>query len=209
MFNLSHLTPVVAVGIVAFGQPATAQPETTRATVPSDEAPQAGASMAPIAATGVETEFVSATSMPWEVMVDQQSMCTTPCRLMLEHPHWITVRTRERQPLRLEVGQLGATPASVTAHDLGTGMYATGITFTTLGGMALVTGITLTAVGCSSDRNRICTAGLISGGAGIATTLGGVWLMRAALPRVQIRALERRGMVLSPTGSGAAMSGRF
>jgi hypothetical protein len=128
---------------------------------------------------------------------------------MLDHPHWITVRTRERHPLRLEVGQLGSAPASVTTHDLSTGMYATGITFTTLGGMALVTGITLTAIGCSSDRSGLCTAGLISGGAGIATTLGGVWLMRAALPRVQIRAMEQRGMALYPTGSGAAMSGTF
>jgi hypothetical protein len=209
MWNRPRLPLLVAV-VVAASHAASAQP----APPPNPELNQAGGSAppappGPIIEAGVETEFVSATAMPWEVMVDQQSMCTTPCRLMLERPHWITMRTREERPLRLEVGQLGGAPTSVTAHDLGTGMYATGITFTTLGGMALVTGITLTAVGCSSDRRGMCTAGLITGGAGVATTLGGIWLMRQALPRVKIRALEERGMALYTTGRGGGVVGRF
>lgn len=157
----------------------------------------------------VETSFVSATSMSWEVMVDQQSACWTPCELMLDGPHWITLRSRDRRPIRLEVGELGRAAAAVTAHDLKTGMYATGITFTALGGMALVTGITLTAVGCSTDRDGMCTAGLISGGAGAAVTLGGIWLMRQALPSYQVRALERRGLSLFGNGQGGGIAGKF
>jgi hypothetical protein len=158
---------------------------------------------------GMETEFVSATAMPWEVMVDQQSACWTPCKLVLDGPHWVTMRSRDRRPIRLEVGELGRAPAAVTAHDLKTGPYATGITFTALGGAAVITGITLTAVGCSQDRDGMCTAGLISGGAGALITLGGIWLMRSALPRYQVRALDRRGLSLFTSGNGGGVAGRF
>ncbi len=158
---------------------------------------------------GAETEFVSATSMPWEVMIDQQSACWTPCKLVLDGPHWVTLRSRDRRPIRLEVGELGRAPAAVTAHDIKTGAYATGITFTALGGAALITGITLTSVGCSQDRDGMCTAGLITGGAGAAITLGGIYLMRAALPRYQVRALERHGLSLFSNGKGGGLAGHF
>lgn len=158
---------------------------------------------------GAETEFVSATSMPWEVMIDQQSACWTPCKLVLDGPHWVTLRSRDRRPIRLEVGELGRAPAAVTAHDIKTGAYATGITFTALGGAALITGITLTSVGCSQDRDGMCTAGLITGGAGAAVTLGGIYLMRAALPRYQVRALERHGLSLFSNGKGGGLAGHF
>lgn len=171
--------------------------------------PDAAGYPIPEPAPGVETSFVSSTSMPWEVMVDQQSACWTPCQLALDGPHWITLRSRDRRPIRLEVGEMGRAPAAVTAHDIQTGKYATGITFTALGGMAVVTGITLTAVGCSTDRSGMCTAGLISGGAGAAVTLGGIWLMRSALPRFHVQALERRGLSLYTTGQGGGVAGRF
>jgi len=158
---------------------------------------------------GMETEFVSATAMPWEVMVDQQSACWTPCKLVLDGPHWVTMRSRDRRPIRLEVGELGRAPAAVTAHDLKTGAYATGITFTALGGAALVTGITLTAVGCSQDRSGMCTAGLVTGAAGGIVTAGGIWLMRSALPRYQVRMLERHGLALFTSGNGGGVAGRF
>jgi hypothetical protein len=158
---------------------------------------------------GVATEFVSATSLPWEVMVDQQSACWTPCKLALDGPHWVTLRSRDRRPIRLDIGELGRQPAVVTAHDLKQGTYATGITFTALGGMGVVTGITLTAVGCSTDRSGMCTAGLISGGAGALVTVGGIWLMRQALPRYQVRALERHGLSLYSTGESGGVAGRF
>ncbi len=158
---------------------------------------------------GAETEFISATSMAWEVMVDQQSACWTPCQLALDGPHWVTLRSRDRRPIRLEVGELGRQPVSVTAHDLKTGTYATGITFTALGGGALITGITLTAVGCSQDRDGMCTAGLITGGAGALVTAGGIWLMRSAVPRFQVRALERHGLSLFTSGKGGGVAGHF
>jgi hypothetical protein len=158
---------------------------------------------------GAEATFTSASAMPWEVMVDQQSACITPCQLLLDRPHWITLRTQERRPLRLEIGALGGEPTAVTAHDMQQGTYATGITFTALGGMALVTGITLGAVGCATDRDGMCRAGVITGGAGAVVTLGGIWLMRRALPRAEVRRLERRGVALYGNDNGGGIAGRF
>lgn len=161
------------------------------------------------AQVGVDTNFVSSSGMTWEVMVDQQSACVTPCRLLLERPSWITMRTTERSPIRLEVGQLGVRPVVVTAHNLQEGKYAGGIVMTSFGGMALVTGITLAAVGYGADRDGMKTAGVITGGAGAVLTLGGIMLMRSALPRTYVQALEQRGLALAPTANGGALSGRF
>lgn len=203
----SALTAVaVSLLLVRGASIATAQP----AVQPSGDAAGAPMGAAPMpAAAGVDTNFVSATGMPWEVMVDQQSACVTPCRLLLERPSWITMRTRERSPIRLEVGNLGAVPTLVTAHDLQHGKYATGIVFTSFGGMALVVGITLGAVGYGADREGMKTAGLITGASGAAMTLGGIYLMRSALPRTYVRVLEQRGLALAPTANGGVLSGRF
>lgn len=197
---------LVAVLTAATVGPSLAQPSAP----PSEPAAPMPIAPPPPAPRGVETEFVSATEMPWEVMVDRQSICETPCTLQLDGLHWVTMRTREAAPLRLEVGNLGARPSRVTAEDIGTGKYATGITFATLGGMAVVTGIVFTAVGCSSDdREGMCTAGLITGGAGLAAVGLGVFLIRAGMPSVHVRALERRGMALYATGRTAGVAGAF
>lgn len=204
MSNLTRLlaaTVAVAAGSgVAAAQPSADEP------VPPTVGPAMPAPMPP--APDV-VEFLSATAQAWEVMVDRQSTCTTPCRVQLDRPRWITMRTVERHPLRMEVGNLGGEAARVTAHDLGTGKYVTGIVATTLGGMAVVSGIVFTAVGCGGDRDGMCTAGLITGGAGIVTTLGGIWLIRAGLPRVAVRRLDRFGLAVYATGSGGGVAGAF
>ncbi len=203
----SALTAVAVGLLLAWGASAArAQP----AEVAPGEPAGTATGVAPMPPSpGVDTNFVSATGMAWEVMVDQQSACVTPCRLLLERPSWITMRTRERSPIRLEVGRLGGVPTLVTAHDLQQGKYATGIVFTTFGGMALVVGVTLGAVGYGADRDGMKTAGLITGASGAAMTLGGIYLMRSALPRTYVQVLEQRGIALTPTANGGVLSGRF
>ncbi len=205
---MSNLTRLLAATVVVAATTAVASAQ------PAGEpamAPPSGPSMPPPAPPPASVvEFLSATEQAWEVMVDRQSTCTTPCRVQLDRPHWITMRTIERRPLRMEVGNLGGGGAAqVTAHDIGTGKYATGIVATTLGGMAVVSGIVFTAVGCGGDRDGMCTAGLITGGAGIVTTLGGIWLIRAGLPRVKVRPLERYGLAVYATGAGGGVAGAF
>lgn len=148
-------------------------------------------------------EFVSTGAMQWEVLVDRQPACATPCALAVPPGRWVSMRTLERRPVRVEVGMLGREPVVVSAKPLHGGAYATGITFTSLGGAAVVTGIVFTAVGCSSDdREGMCTAGLITGGVGVAVTIGSIWLMTRAVPRVRIH--RRAEVAIAPTGVGVA-----
>ena len=131
--------------------------------------------------------FVSATADRWDVLVDRVPACATPCALWLAPLQFVSLRVQERNPYRVDVGHVPpASDVVVTAEPLSNGAYATGITFTALGGMALVTGITLTAVGCTTDHDGMCTAGLITGVSGAAVTLGSIWLMRRALPRASV-----------------------
>lgn len=207
---LALTAAMLALPGVAAGQPAIA-PLTAGDAAPAAPAEPAAPATAPAAPVrpGVEVEVVSTEGRQWEVMVDHQSTCNTPCRLMLDGPRWITLRSLERNPLRLEVGELGHRPARLSAKPLGTGKWATGISFTAIGGTAAVTGVVLTAVGCSTDRDGMCTAGLITGGAGLAVTGLGIWLIRRGLPRTWVRDLDRRQLGLYATGRGAGLAGHF
>ena len=97
----------------------------------------------------------------------------------------------------------------MVAKPLSVGAYATGVTFTTLGGTALITGVTLAAVGCFSDRDGLCTAGKITGVSGALVTAGAIWLMRRALPKVRVRPLGGHKFSFYTTGTGAGAITRF
>lgn len=148
--------------------------------------------------------FLSEGALRWEVLVDKQPACVTPCAIDVPSGYWVTMRTVEDQPVRVDVGMLEG-PVTVTARPLAEGPYVTGIVFTSLGGMAAVTGITLTAIGCTSDRRGMCLAGLITGGVGGVVTAGSILLMVRSLPRVQI--YRNTSLVLTPTG--ASVAGQF
>ncbi|NVB78724.1 MAG: hypothetical protein HOV81_10050 [Kofleriaceae bacterium] len=151
---------------------------------PAPDAPQ-NQPPAPTRAT-----FVSTGEDNWDVWVDKQPACQTPCSLGILPLQFVVLRSQERNPIRLDVGYMPAGDLMVTAKPLSSGMYATGIVFTTFSGMALATGITLTAVGCSTDRSGMCTAGLITGGVGAVGLYGSIYLMRKALPKVSVGAAQ-------------------
>jgi hypothetical protein len=181
----------ILIAAITAATPAAAQPEYAPPQ-PED---------APSPPPGARVDFVSSGGIQWEVLVDRQPACATPCSLWLDPARWVTMRTRERRPLRLEVGRVGHGETMVIAKPLSTGAYATGVTFTTLGGAALVTGITLGAVGCSTDNRGMCTAGWITGGAGLVVTAGAIWLIQRSLPRLRIAP--------AAYASGAAVGARF
>lgn len=130
---------------------------------------------------------------------------------------------RARRASRLRIG-VGAPPAKIHVHDLelvsgagavqvqahgiAEGKLATGITFTSLGGMAALAGVALAAVGCSSSPNAspgMCRGGAISLGVGAAVTAGAVALILDALPRAE---LLPGGSVTVAVGPGV-IAGRF
>lgn len=203
-----RLATMVAVMALAPSS-ALAQPAITPLGASEPASPLPDAQPTIPAAPVVHVDVASTEGRQWEVMVDQQSTCRTPCRLALDGPRWITLRSLERRPLRLEIGELGDRPVRVRARPLGTGKWATGISFTAIGGTAAATGIVLTSVGCSTDRDGMCTAGLITGGAGLAVTGLGIWLIRRSLPRFTVRALDRHELSLQVGPGGGALAGRF
>lgn len=146
----------------------------------------------------VRIEFVSEKpSARWDVIIDDQASCTTPCAQWVDPEHPLELRTRDSGAPGLGVDEVslrrletGAAPARVTAKPTSTGQFITGLTFLSLGGMAAVTGVALTSVGCSSsDRRSMCKAGLISGGTGLAVSGGALWMMLDALPEVHVQPL--------------------
>jgi hypothetical protein len=149
----------------------------------------------------VRATFVSSSPLRWDVTLDQIPACATPCTLWVAPLQYVSMRSQERDSVRLDVGNIPRSDVLVTAEPLSRGAYATGIVFVTFGGMAVVTGITLTAVGCATDRSGMCTAGLITGGAGIAMTAGSIYLMKQALPRARV--------VPAISGTSAGVAGTF
>jgi hypothetical protein len=196
---MSHARFRFAIAIAAIGiaVPAAAQPgqmvplpeqagDQELAPGPAPEIAPAPYETAPMPPPGARVDFRSSGAMQFDVYVDQQPACHTPCSLQLDPSRWVTMRSQERRPLRLDVGNVGHGDTVVVAKPMSMGGYATGVTFTTLGGMAVVTGITLTAVGCGGDRDGMCKAGLITGGSGLVVTAGAIWLIQRSMPRLKI-----------------------
>jgi hypothetical protein len=130
--------------------------------------------------------FVSTGEERWDVWVDQQPACATPCTIGVLPLQFVALRTQERNPIRLDVGYLPQGDLMVTAKPLSQGLYAGGIVMTTFAGMGVATGITLTAVGCSTDHPTMCKAGLITAVPSAVGLYLGIYWMRRALPRASV-----------------------
>lgn len=130
--------------------------------------------------------FISTTGMGWDVTLDDQLVCATPCSVWVPPLHFVALHSHEPDPVRLDIGYIAAGDVLVRAKPLSTGAYAAGITFTTLSSMALVTGVTLTAVGCATDDKSMCEGGVITGVVGALGLYGSIELMRHALPHAHI-----------------------
>ncbi len=147
----------------------------------------------------VKVDLVSANaSNRWDVYYDDEVICSTPCSRWLDPSRPLLLRAREagfmRGSEKIRVSELdpwaGSGAVQVQAHGTAQGKLATGITFTTFGGMALITGLALTPIGCGGGEfasSGLCTGGLVTLGAGAAVTIGSVMMILDALPRAEIR----------------------
>ncbi len=127
----------------------------------------------------------------WDVIFDVGPVCSTPCTRWVDPTRSILLASRDDRD-EIVVPDLGpyakGGPMQLRASPTSEGMYATGVTFTALGGMAAATGIALTAVGCSDIQTRggLCTAGLITLGSGALVTPAAIWMTVAGLPHAEI-----------------------
>ncbi len=179
----------VLVGMLAGGAHAQPGAEAGQTPAPVPEAAPAIAPPAPVQPPGpapgsTQATFVSSNSQPWEVLVDRQPACETPCSIYVPPMRFVTLRARDR--VMLEVGYLPRGSVVVRGSHLADGAYAGGIIGTTFSGMGLVTGITLAAVGCATDRSIMCKAGLITGGVSAVGLYLSIRLMQSAVPKVEV-----------------------
>jgi hypothetical protein len=153
----------------------------------------------------VAVELLSAhATSRWDVYVDDEVICTTPCKRFLDPTHPILLRTRDHPwfapPDEVTVPNLfpaahgGA--VQLQARPMEKGELAVGTTFASLGGAALITGISLAGVGCSRLNETwfgggMCNAGLITLGSGAIVTTGAVWLILDALPKALVSPLRQ------------------
>jgi hypothetical protein len=171
----------------------------------------------------VKVDLVSAqANSRWDVYYDDEVICSTPCTRWLDPGRPLLLQARGVGPMRgdrvvvrdlLDLEPAGA--GQVQAHATSYGKLATGITFTTFGGMAVITGVTLASIGCSDldARGGMCKAGATSFAAGAFVTAGAVWLILDALPKVDVfpggDAAPGTGRRFALTVGPGVVSGRF
>ena len=160
----------------------------------------------------MRTDFVSADgSSRWDVFIDDEATCTTPCTKWVDPNRAIRLHTRQGFKSEVHVERLDNTqgPMQVAARKTSLPKLATGLTFVSLGGMAMIAGIALPSVGCSDDEKKdMCKAGLISGGAGLLVVIPSIFIILDALPKVHVRPIfggPDAEVSLGPTG----VYGRF
>lgn len=158
------------------GPPQPAPPPADQpAAAPQPQGPPPGATQA---------TFVSTTSEGWEVLLDREPACATPCSIYVPPMRYVTLRSRDR--VLLDVGYLPHGSVVVRGKPLSNGAYAGGIVGTTFAGMGLVTGVTLTAVGWGTGRDGMRLAGLITGGASAVGLYLSIKLMQSAVPKAEV-----------------------
>jgi len=166
----------------------------------------------------VKVEMVSAAAdSRWDVYMDDEVICSTPCTRWLDPHRPLLLRAREQRygfADKLWLRGLGAYdnvgPVQIQAHPTAKGEMATGISFAGVGGMAVAMGGMLSLTGCALDTSHagLCNAGLISIGAGALVAAGGAWLILDALPKVEIVPAYGEDGVAVQLGPGI-VSGRF
>jgi hypothetical protein len=170
----------------------------------------------------VKVDLVSANaSNRWDVYYDDEVICSTPCSRWLDPARPLLFRAREgggfgRGAERVTVPDLERHAASgalqIQAHGTANGKLVTGITFTSLGGMALFTGVALATIGCGGGENAssgLCTGGLTTLGVGTAVTAGAIVLIVDSLPRVEIRPGGPAGRSISVAVGPGFLAGKF
>jgi hypothetical protein len=164
-----------------------AQPGQTPVMAPDQQPPDAQAMQPePLPPDATRATFVSTGETRWDVRIDNNAVCTTPCAVVVGPLRYVTLHAQDRASTHLAVGYLAPGDVLVQAQPRAEAAFAAGVTFTSLTGMGLATGITLTAVGCSTDRSTMCNAGLITGAASAIGLYLSIDLLRRSLPRVHI-----------------------
>jgi hypothetical protein len=208
-------TPPVPAPAPPYPAPTSPYPEPAPAPPPGEQSmpspgeqpmPPPMSSPRPPSPTATRATFVSTGEARWDVRIDNNAVCTTPCSMLIDPLHFVTLAAQDRTQARLSVGYLPPGDVVVQARPRAEGAFAAGVVFTTFSGLGLATGITLTAVGCATDRPTMCKAGLITGVASGAALYLSIDLLLRSLPRVDVGPVQARPYAAA---SAVGLAGRF
>jgi len=184
MRRLVSFAAMIAFQQVAGAQPADPQMQPPGAGPPQQVMPQQPMQPPPCS---TRVSFISLSEMQWDVVLGGQPACSTPCQLVVPPLAFVSMHSQEMRPSKLEVGYLQGGDMTIGAEPMHNGEFATGVTFTTLGGMALITGIALGATGYGTGDRSMENAGVITGVSGAVVLAGSIWLINHAMPKAHIR----------------------
>lgn len=153
----------------------------------------------------VRTEFRSTDpARHWNVLIDDKLTCITPCDTFVAPLRTIVMQSGglpREQKLTFTDLPVNQGTVQVTADPRNVPEFTLGLTFTSLGGLAIVTGIPLVAIGNSREDAGMSRAGKITILAGAPAVALGIFLLVDSRPVVEITPLGSRARAfLTPTG---------
>lgn len=149
----------------------------------------------------VKVDFVAGNAdTTWNVLAGGRVLCTTPCSQWLPPITPLMMREPESSFLdpaeSMQVPDLSAhatdAPLEVRAESRSFPLWATGVTLTSLSGMATLVSVVLLAIGCpdggdgSTNEPDLCTAGAVTGPIGLAGLAPSIWLILRAEPHADV-----------------------
>ena len=153
----------------------------------------------------VRVDFVSGhENKRWDVIIDDNAACTTPCARWVDPSRPLSLRTREEAPQKLSIGRIasGTGPLQLVANPRNEGRRQTAFFLGAGGGAGLFFGGFLALFGAMADRDGLITGGYITAGVGAALAIPGVYLWATSGAKVELRPHGSSGptMFVTPTG---------
>jgi hypothetical protein len=166
----------------------------------------------------VKVDFLAIEAeQPWEVTSGENLLCLTPCSRWM-HPT-DSIKLRGPEPRRFNLDEVTMpnlkpyvheAPLEVQAEPGSFGRFTTGVAVSGLAGATAMVGLLFTALGCGSDREGLCTAGLITLPVGLLALVPGIWMITSSGADVEVVPAQRRmgksrgfDFGVTPSGVGA------
>jgi transposase len=148
-------------------------------------------------------DFVSTSAESrWDVFIDDEVACTTPCTKYINPSRPVELRTREEKGFLFkstdkvqldDVSKAARGPVRVRAYESSTGKFMAGMYVGGTGVLLLMMGGAF-ALTCGEDdefgAGPSCTTAGVLAGIGVVAVAGGLWLWLKSRPRVEVDSID-------------------
>jgi hypothetical protein len=136
----------------------------------------------------VPVDIVSTSeTLRWDVYINDNAACTTPCSKFVDPSRPIVLRSREDKSQQLTVERVltGVGPVQIEGRPRQQGKFVTGITFLGLAGSGLFFGGMLALAGSAGNESGLTKAGEITAGVGVIFLPVGLYLLLTSGARAE------------------------